>query len=91
MRALNDSQAEVFASNNALALSRAEALAAQTEHRIALELAAKLQGELNTSLQLVQAALAEEKQLRQLMLNSNSWRITKPLRWFVRLFSSNRS
>ena len=73
LHALNDSQAAVLASNNALATSRAEALAVQTEHRIALE------------------ALAQEQQLRQLMLNSNSWRITKPLRWFVRLFSSDRS
>lgn len=105
MRALNDSQYQVLASNNALAVSReeaiasnnaldiirAESLAAQTEHRVAAELAAKLQAELNASLQSVQAALAEEQQLRQLMLNSNSWRMTKPLRWFVRLFSSNQA
>jgi len=105
MRALNDSQDQVLASNNALAVSReeaialnnaldiirAESLAAQTEHRVAAELAAKLQAELNASLQSVQAALAEEQQLRQLMLNSNSWRMTKPLRWFVRLFSSNQA
>jgi hypothetical protein len=105
LRALNDSQDEVLASNNALtvsreetlasnnalAISKAESLAAQTEHKIATELAAKLQAELNASLQSVQAALAEEQQLRQLMLNSNSWRMTKPLRWFVRLFSSNQA
>ena len=91
LRALNDSQDEVLASNNALAISRDESLAAQTEHRVAAELAAKLQAELNASLQSVQAALAEEQQLRQLMLNSNSWRMTKPLRWFVRLFSSNQA
>ena len=105
MRALNDSQnetlasnnalavsrEETLASNNALAISRDESLAAQTEHRIASELAAKLQAELNASLQSVHAALAEEQQLRQLMLNSNSWRMTKPLRWFVRLFSSNQA
>ena len=105
LRALNDSQdetlasnnalavsrEETLASNNALAVSRAESLAAQTEHKMASELAAKLQAELNASLQSVQAALAEEQQLRQLMLNSNSWRMTKPLRWFVRLFSSNQA
>jgi hypothetical protein len=91
LRALNDSQDETLASNNALAISRAESLAAQTEHKMASELAAKLQAELNASLQSVQAALAEEQQLRQLMLNSNSWRMTKPLRWFVRLFSSNQA
>jgi hypothetical protein len=91
LRALNDSQDEVLASNNALAISRDESLAAQTEHRVAAELAAKLQAELNASLQSAQAALAEEQQLRQLMLNSNSWRMTKPLRWFVRLFSSNQA
>jgi len=89
--ALAVSREEAIALNNALDIIRAESLAAQTEHRVAAELAAKLQAELNASLQSVQAALAEEQQLRQLMLNSNSWRMTKPLRWFVRLFSSNQA
>jgi len=39
----------------------------------------------------VQISLAEEKQLRFIMLNSHSWRFTKPLRWLVRVLSSNQS
>jgi LmbE family N-acetylglucosaminyl deacetylase len=38
-----------------------------------------------------QNELAHEQAQRQIMLNSNSWRITKPLRWFMQLFSSNQS
>ena len=43
------------------------------------------------SLAHTQNELAHEQAQRQIMLNSNSWRITKPLRWFMQLFSSNQS
>ena len=43
------------------------------------------------NLKQVQAALVQEQDLRQLMLQSNSWRLTKPLRWLVRRFSSSQS
>jgi hypothetical protein len=36
-----------------------------------------------------QAELSQAQAERQIMLNSNSWRITKSLRWFGQLFSSN--
>ena len=44
-----------------------------------------------TELAQTKTELAQEQALRQVMLNSNSWRITKPLRWLVQLFSSNQS
>ena len=34
-------------------------------------------------------ALQEERQMRETLLNSKSWRITKPLRWLAQWFSSN--
>jgi hypothetical protein len=43
------------------------------------------------SLAHTQNELAHEQAQRQIMLSSNSWRITKPLRWFMQLFSSNQS
>jgi hypothetical protein len=37
------------------------------------------------------ANLMQEQDLRQVMLQSNSWRLTKPLRWLARCFSSSQS
>jgi hypothetical protein len=34
-------------------------------------------------------ALEEERQIRETLLNSKSWRFTKPLRWVGQWFSSN--
>jgi len=34
-------------------------------------------------------ALQEERQMRETLLNSKSWRVTKPLRWLAQWFSSN--
>ena len=36
-------------------------------------------------------ALNEERQMRETMLNSKSWRVTKPLRWLAQWFSSNQA
>jgi LmbE family N-acetylglucosaminyl deacetylase len=36
-------------------------------------------------------ALKEERQMRETLLNSKSWRVTKPLRWVAQWFSSNQS
>ena len=36
-------------------------------------------------------ALQEERQMRETLLNSKSWRITKPLRWLAQWFSSNQA
>ena len=36
-------------------------------------------------------ALQEERQMRETLLNSKSWRVTKPLRWLARWFSSNQA
>jgi len=42
-------------------------------------------------LQSVNSALAQSQAELQTLLSSNSWRITKPLRWFMQLFSSNQA
>jgi len=47
--------------------------------------------ELIANLTQVQAALVQEQDQLQVMLQSNSWRLTKPLRWLVRRFSSSQS
>jgi len=44
-----------------------------------------------TELSQAQAELSQAQAERQTMLNSNSWRITKSLRWFGQLFSSNQA
>jgi len=36
-------------------------------------------------------ALQEERQMRETLLNSKSWRVTKPLRWLAQWFSSNQA
>jgi hypothetical protein len=36
-------------------------------------------------------ALQEERQMRETLLNSKSWRVTKPLRWVAKWFSSNQA
>jgi LmbE family N-acetylglucosaminyl deacetylase len=36
-------------------------------------------------------ALEEERQIRETLLNSKSWRFTKPLRWVAQWFSSNQA
>jgi hypothetical protein len=36
-------------------------------------------------------ALNEERHMRETMLNSKSWRVTKPLRWLAQWFSSNQA
>jgi LmbE family N-acetylglucosaminyl deacetylase len=36
-------------------------------------------------------ALNEERHMRENMLNSKSWRVTKPLRWLAQWFSSNQA
>ena len=36
-------------------------------------------------------ALQEERQMRETLLNSKSWRVTKPLRWVAQWFSSNQA
>jgi hypothetical protein len=36
-------------------------------------------------------ALNEERQMRETLLNSKSWRVTKPLRWLAQWFSSNQA
>jgi hypothetical protein len=45
----------------------------------------------NADLANAKAALAQSQAELQTLLNSNSWRITKPLRWFMQLFSSNQA
>ncbi len=65
----------------------------QTQQELSTSLA-QTQSELaqtKTELAQTKTELAQEQALRQVMLNSNSWRITKPLRWLVQLFSSNQS
>jgi len=36
-------------------------------------------------------ALHKERQLRETLLNSKSWRVTKPLRWLAQWFNSNQA
>jgi predicted NBD/HSP70 family sugar kinase len=36
-------------------------------------------------------ALQEERQMRETLLNSKSWRVTKPLRWLAQWFNSNQA
>jgi len=36
-------------------------------------------------------ALQEERQMHETLLNSKSWRVTKPLRWLAQWFSSNQA
>lgn len=62
----------------------------QTLHQTQQELNAALV-QAQSDLANAKSELAQEQDLRQVMLNSNSWRITKPLRWLVQLFSSNQS
>jgi LmbE family N-acetylglucosaminyl deacetylase len=59
--------------------------------RIEIERLVNASAGLQAELSQTQVELAQLQDERQIMLNSNSWRITKPLRWFVRLFSSNQS
>ena len=62
----------------------------QTLHQTQEELSSTI-AQTQSELAQTKTELAQEQALRQVMLNSNSWRITKPLRWLVQLFSSNQS
>ena len=46
---------------------------------------------LATELNQTACALNEERHMRETMLNSKSWRVTKPLRWVAQWFSSNQA
>jgi LmbE family N-acetylglucosaminyl deacetylase len=46
---------------------------------------------LATELNQTACALNEERHMRETMLNSKSWRVTKPLRWLAQWFSSNQA
>jgi uncharacterized protein YoxC len=77
-------QAELSRVQNAMVHNQQEFNAAISQNQAELS---QTQVELSQT----QVELAQLQDERQIMLNSNSWRITKPLRWFVRLFSSNQS
>ena len=51
----------------------------------------RVQNAMAQSQQEFKAAMAQSQAELQTLLNSNSWRITKPLRWFMQLFSSNQA
>ena len=70
-------QAELGRVQNAMAQSQQEFKAAMAQSQ--------------AELQSVNSALAQSQAELQTLLNSNSWRITKPLRWFMQLFSSNQA
>jgi len=73
-------------------LKRVDLLGVENElKRIEIERLAQESSRLQQESSQMQAALIQEQALRQVMLQSNSWRLTKPLRWLVRRFSSSQS
>ena len=73
-------------------LKRTEVLDAELQ-RVSLENERKRIEVERLALELNQTActLNEERHMRETMLNSKSWRVTKPLRWLAQLFSSNQA
>jgi hypothetical protein len=84
-------QAELSRVQNAMVHNQQEFNAAISQNQAKLSQTQVELSQTQVELSQTQVELAQLQDERQIMLNSNSWRITKPLRWFVRLFSSNRS